>query len=360
LCGAAGDKVSLAIGMTGLATELLYAQRTCEASRLASEQMALLESIGDPTLTMGLAFIAFVNWFDGGEFGELLRWSQTVIDLAGGDPAKGAGFGVGSPLAVAVAFRGVARWWLGRPGWRQDLHDAIAMALRSNPTTLALVITWTYSVAIYYGVLRADDSAVHAIEEAVQTAEGTSDDTSLGLVKYTLGVALLSRDAAADRHRGLELIVQAREWQREHAPSLVPVTELWAARERATRGDRDAAIPVMRKAVNELHQAGRFGFGVWGTGILVETLLERVAEGDLAEAQEAVDRLANLPADDGAAIPEITLLRLRTLLARAHGDDVAYPDLASRYHAMAESLGYEGHIAWAETMNEDGPQSPLA
>ncbi len=109
LCSAAGDKVSLAIGMTGLAAELLYAGRPGEGSRLASEQMALLESIGDPGLTMGLAFIAFANWFDGGEFGEILRWSQTVIDLAGGDPAKGAGFGLGSPLAIALAMRGVAR-----------------------------------------------------------------------------------------------------------------------------------------------------------------------------------------------------------------------------------------------------------
>jgi hypothetical protein len=63
--------------------------------------------------------------------------SQTVIDLADGDPAKGAGFGVGSPLAIASAWRGTARWWLGRPGWRQDLHDAVAMARRSNPETLA-------------------------------------------------------------------------------------------------------------------------------------------------------------------------------------------------------------------------------
>ena len=133
LCSAAGDKVSLAIAMTGPTAELLYAGRSREASRLASEQMALLESIGDPTPTMGLAFGAFCNWFDAGEFGEILRWSQTVIDLAAGDPAKGAGFGVGSPLAVALAFRGAARWWLGRPGWRQDLHDAVAMARHSNP-----------------------------------------------------------------------------------------------------------------------------------------------------------------------------------------------------------------------------------
>ena len=51
---------------------------------------------------------------------------------------------------------------------------------------------------------------------------------------------------------------------------------------------------------------------------------------------------------------EITLLRLRALLARARGDDAAYRDLRDRYRAMAESLGYEGHIAWAEAMIEEG------
>ena len=140
-----------------------------------------------------------------------MRWSQTVIDLAGGDPAKGAGFGMGSPLAVALAFRGVARWWLGRPGWRQDLHDAVAMARHSDPATFALVVAWTYGVAIPYGVLRADDSAVRASEEAVQTAQRASNDHALGLAEYALGVALLHRDAAADRHRGLELMVQVRD-----------------------------------------------------------------------------------------------------------------------------------------------------
>jgi hypothetical protein len=47
---------------------------------------------------------------------------------------------------------------------------------------------------------------------------------------------------------------------------------------------------------------------------------------------------------------EITLLRLRALLAWTRGDDVAYRDLANRYRAMAESLGFEGHIACAEAM----------
>ena len=104
----------------------------------------------------------------------------------------------------------------------------------------------------------------------MQTAEGPATIVALGLAEYALGVALLNRDAAADRHRGLELMVQVREFVRERAPFLVPVAELWAARERARRGDRDAAIAVMRQAVDELHQAGRLFYGVWGTGVLDE------------------------------------------------------------------------------------------
>jgi len=147
-------------------------------------------------------------------------------------------------------------------------------------------------------------------------------------------------------------VVQARDyWLRQQiCLQMVPNTELWVAREEATRGDRDAAIAMMRKAVDGMHRTGRLAHAVWGTSLLVETLLERGTQGDLAETQERIDRWANLPADDGSAMREITLLRLRTLLARARGDDVAYRDLVSRYRDMAQSLGFEGHIAWAEAM----------
>jgi hypothetical protein len=110
---------------------------------------------------------------------------------------------------------------------------------------------------------------------------------------------------------------------------------------------------MMRQAADELRQAGRLGYGVWGTDVLVEALLERGAGGDLAEAQEAFDWLANLPGD-GSAILEITLLRLRALLTRTRGDKVAYRDLVSRYRAMAESLSFEGHLAQAEAMMAGG------
>jgi hypothetical protein len=44
------------------------------------------------------------------------------------------------------------------------------------------------------------------------------------------------------------------------------------------------------------------------------------------------------------------VLRLRTLLAKARKDEAAYRDLRERYRSMANSFGYEGHMAWAEAM----------
>ena len=49
-------------------------------------------------------------------------------------------------------------------------------------------------------------------------------------------------------------------------------------------------------------------------------------------------------------IREIWLLRLRTLLAHAKGDESAYRDYRDRYRALATSLGFEGHMEWAEAM----------
>jgi len=70
----------------------------------------------------------------------------------------------------------------------------------------------------------------------------------------------------------------------------------------------------------------------------------------LAEAQAAIDRLAALPSHIIPAMREITALRLVALLARAHGDGAGYRDYRDRYRDMARSLGFEGHIAWAEAM----------
>ena len=119
----AGDKSSLAIGMAGRVMEHLHSARNVEGSRLASECMALAESIGDASLTAGLAFAACVVKLQAGEWMDVLRWSQTIIDLAGVNPRMGNQL-VGSPLAAALVFRGFARFGVGEDGWREDWDRA--------------------------------------------------------------------------------------------------------------------------------------------------------------------------------------------------------------------------------------------
>ena len=210
LCAAAGDKASLAIGMAGLVQEHMRHGRMREASRLASETMALVESIGDPTLTVALSLAAIATKIQTGEMADTLRWSQTVIDLADGDPTKG-NIVFGSPLAMALATRGTARWALGRAGWRDDYDRALAMARSADPMSHAVVITFTYGFAIPAGVLLADDAALRDIEEALEITERSSEDFALGLARWALGIALVHRESSAERERGLAVLGQVRD-----------------------------------------------------------------------------------------------------------------------------------------------------
>ena len=68
------------------------------------------------------------------------------------------------------------------------------------------------------------------------------------------------------------------------------------------------------------------------------------------KAGAAIARLAALPTDHGLVIRDIWLLKLQTLLARARGDEASYRNYRDRYRAMARSLGFEGHMKWAEAM----------
>ncbi len=351
LCSLAGDKASLAVGMTGLVMDHMMHARIREASRLGSEQVALLESLGDPTLMVGLSFAAILSKVLTVETADMLRWSQTVIDLAEGDPAKG-NLLIGSPLAAALVMRGFARWCLGQPGWRDDLDHAVAMARTFDPISHGFVVNVTYGPAITCGVLLADDAALRDLDEAQQMAERSADDSVLCNVRLGLSRALVHRDSPADRERGLDLLGQVRDMclRERFFMSELPMVEVHAARERARRGDRDGALPQMRSAVEELFNKGQFGWFIPATAVLAETLLERGTEDDVAEARAAIDRLAVTPADDGLVIRDVIVLRLRALLARARGDEVAYPELVSRYREMAESRGFEGHMAMANSM----------
>jgi hypothetical protein len=227
------------------------------------------------------------------------------------------------------------------------------MARSADPMSYALVVTYVYTGGIPYGVLRPDHSAMRESEDALGIAERSGDDHAVTLARMTLGLALVHRPTASERDRGHKLLAEVSEafLRSGHYLCELPIINVHLARERARRGDRDEAIPLLRAAVDHLFREGHLlTWGIPATGVLVETLLDRAADGDVAEAEAATERLAVAPADEGLVIRDIWLLRLRALLARARGDAAAYAHLRDHYRDMARSLGFEGHIAWAEAM----------
>ena len=352
LCTAAGDRASLAIAMAGLAIDQANRAKIREASRLASEAMGLIESLGDPNLTVALTPLAIYAKIESAEWTVVLRWAQRAVDLASGDLSKGNFIG-GTPLPAALMTRAMARYWLGRPGWRDDLRHGLAMASSADPISHAGVVAYAYGPGISNGVLTPADPAMREIEDAIQVAERSGDDLALTYARMTLGVALVHRQTAPESDRGRQLLAEVGETFRRRERNLgeLPLLDVYLGRERARRGDRDEAIPLMRAAVDDLVRQGQLMvWGVPATGVLVETLLDRGDDADVAEAEAAIERLAAAPADEGLAIRDIWLLRLRGLLARVRGDDARYREYRDRYRHMAKTLGYEGHIAWAEAM----------
>ena len=67
LCTAAGDKASLAIGMTGQVIDRALHRAYREAFAAGIGSLGSARAVGDPTLTMGLSVPAFAIWFSAGE-----------------------------------------------------------------------------------------------------------------------------------------------------------------------------------------------------------------------------------------------------------------------------------------------------
>jgi ATP/maltotriose-dependent transcriptional regulator MalT len=348
LCAQAGDKASLAVGMAGLVMEHVLQCRIQEASQLASECMAVVESLGDPTLTVGLTFAACAAKLQAGEFADALRFSQAAIDLAH-DVSEGI-FLVGSPWATSLTFRGVARWAMGLDGWKEDFDHALAMARTTDPVSQAILVAYKY-IGLSRGVMLADDAALREIDDALQIAERSSEDIAVVLVRLALGTALVYHQGG-HRQRGFKVLAELRDMcaKRRYALNALPYFDLYAAREKASLGDFDGAVQQLRTVTDEVFKTRHLGNADVASEALVETLLERGCDGDLAEAEAAIDRMEDLPVDFRWTARDIAVLRLRALLAQARGDESGYRGYRERYREMATALGFEGHVAWVEAM----------
>jgi adenylate cyclase len=352
LCASAGDKVSLALGMAGMLTVLIFCNRFRDAARLASECSSLVDTISDPALTLTLSVAAGNAKFQAGEVVEGLRLAQRTIDLADGDPTMD-NIIVGSPLAFALALRGSNRLAMGIPGWRDDLARAITMAKAIDTTSHVASILLKYTNPIQNGAVLADELAMGETAEALDLAARGGDDFAFDSARLAHGVVLFSSQDTAHHCAGLALMNEYRDACIRHgyATHAVRWVDIANAEQKAKTGDLDGAIETARVAVEFLHESGDMTTRGSAVAALVELLVRRGGEPDLVEARDAIERLVAVPTDPGFVMHELPLHRMRALLARAEGDEAAYRDHLRRYRNMATDLGFDGHMAAAEAMS---------
>ncbi|OBB36440.1 adenylate/guanylate cyclase domain-containing protein [Mycobacterium sp. 852002-51961_SCH5331710] len=350
LTDAVGDKRSLAMGMIGQVQMLNFHGEFREASRLASEYASTLDSIGDPELTVAFLVTPIIAKWNAGEISEAIRLSQRAIDLADGDPTMGS-LVIGSPLAFMLALRGSARCCLGIAGWRDDFDRAITIARSVDPFTFCVVVQFKY-IAVLNWALLADDVALRDTAEAMEIATRGADDFTLANAEFAHGLVLVRR-GGTDREHGFDLLERAARLAREHRYTIIAAwcRDLDVAAEMNRTMEYQSAVELAERVLEEeLGSGERINVG-WSTTVLVEALLGRACSGDLDRAQEAVDRLAAIPAEPGFVYQELPVMRLRALLAEARGDDEAYRAFRDSYRTRAESTGMEGHIAIAREMD---------
>ena len=169
LCTAAGDKASLAIGMAGLVMEHVVSGPDARGVAAGIRSTwPCIESIGDPTLTVGLSFAAiYAKIAEAARWPTCCGWSQTRHRPGRRRPRqRQLHFRVA--VGVRVGAAGSARYCLGRPGLARRPATRPGHGPQRRPADLRCGRRWyVYGSAIPSGVLLADDAALREIEEAL-------------------------------------------------------------------------------------------------------------------------------------------------------------------------------------------------
>ena len=350
IAAAAGDTKSLAVGMAGYLNTLTFNSRHREAVETAAEFATLVESIGEPELTVGLLYGAAQAHFEAGEAGESLRLAQRIIDQADNDPAMG-NFVLASPLCWATTLRGASAMLMGRPGWRTDLERGIAMARSFNATTRILAQVYKLAGAIPNAAVVATAEDIALTSESLVIARQSGDNTAVAFSHMNRAMALL-HSSEGDPRAGLEELAVAREIivEEKLTMTLRRLTDLEFARAKLRSGDLEVAVALARQVLDEQFATGEKIYRGPATTVLCDALFRRGTKHDVEEVQEAIARLAAVATEPGFVLHELPLLRLRAILARNRGDERRYKQFLTRFRKTALAADFEGYSAQAEAM----------
>jgi adenylate cyclase len=258
-------------------------------------------------------------------------------------------FVIGSPLAWATTLKGTAGMFLGRPGWRDDLEAGIGLARSVDAAALPFVHLYKYAAAVQNGALLLTAHDATAAAETLEKAKRSAHNTAVTYALMNRAIILIHTESGST---GLEFLAKAREMvvNEQLIVALRRMSDIEIARERARSGDLGGAVDLATTVLAEQFDTGEMVFRGPATTVLVEALLSRGEAADIEAAQHAIDRLAAVPTEPGFVLHELPLLRLRALLARAHGDEPGYQQFVERFRAKAQRADFQGYLAQAEAM----------
>jgi adenylate cyclase len=225
------------------------------------------------------------------------------------------------------------------------------MCSQLEPGVRAALLLYIYGIGVANGLLLPDAAMLRESAEALRAAEGRGDEFALATARFLRGL-ILAESEGPHRAEGFEVLAQSRETALRDRVNQAALQQLKVerAKEEARSGDLDNAIALLRPVVEEQFRTDAMMFLGAGVTALVESLLQRGGEADVREAAAVIEQLGAVSAEPDFVLFDVTLLRLRALLARAHGDEASYRDFAQRYGAMATSFGFEGHRALARIL----------
>ncbi|RUP03115.1 MAG: cyclase [Mycobacterium sp.] len=264
---------------------------------------------------------------------QLVTRTSAVVQRYGGTVDKFTGDGImalfGAPVALEDHALRACLTALGIQDATQrlaaELDGDVALSLRIGLNSGEVIAGEIGSGALGYTAVGEQVGIAQRMESVAPPGGVMVSESTARLVE---GVTVLGQPqqvyvkGAVDALVGRQLLSVATDDERTEVPVSTLVGRGWEVTALAAMLDRSAA----------------------------ETLLDRGAAGDVAEAAAAIDRVAEHRPDQQLPVRDIWLLRMRALLARSTGRSDEYARLADRYLEMAVALGFEGHIVWAEQM----------
>jgi adenylate cyclase len=124
----------------------------------------------------------------------------------------------------------------------------------------------------------------------------SGDEFALLFARFARGITLVHRDVA-ERQAGFALLAGVREAALQGRFGLTPVSIVatHVAQQKARSGDLDGAIELARTVVDDDLASGVRGWSAVSTTVLVDALLQRSGDGDLARLRGHMKWAAEMP-----------------------------------------------------------------